>query len=90
MKIITGIFFVVVSFRVGNLYELMILSMGSLEQVTSKLNIHSTLYSIKGADKQTMLTSDVEAINIPLSLFHANSVLLTTPSEPQVRSLLPQ
>lgn len=67
----------------------MISSMRSLEQVTSELNIHSTLYSVKGADKRIVLTSDVEAVNIPLPLFHANTVLLTTPSEPQVRSLVP-
>lgn len=51
-------------------------------EVVSTLNIHSTVYSTEGADRKTVLTSDIETINMPLTLFHANSLLLTTPSEP--------
>lgn len=58
--------------------------MGSLQQITTEFSIHSTLYSVKGADKRTAFTPDVETITVPITLFHADYLLLTTPSEPQV------
>ena len=65
-------------------FERMISSVGASQQVTTEFSIHSTLYSVKGADKSTTLTSDVEAVTLPISLFHGDYHLLTTPSESQV------
>lgn len=58
------------------------LNRGDME-ITTEFSIHSTLYSVKGADKRTAFTSDVETITVPITLFHADYLLLTTPTEPQ-------
>lgn len=66
------------------MYHYGLISIGVLEQVTTEMKIHSTLYDVKGAKNSTAFTPDFDAVTFHVSLFQSDCLVLATPSEPQV------